>query len=133
MSTSKSSKWGSNWTIEKLNAFKKYVEAYLIIMDIHKNKYGWKTLYFDGFAGNGNCNRDNKMEEANASLLFDFGIDITETKVYKGAAERVLSIKKKFDYYYFIDLDGESLKKLQICILKDCRKFGSTLPKRLWL
>ena len=108
------SKWGSNWTIEKLDAFKKYVEAYLTIMDVYKNKYGWKTLYFDGFAGSGDCSRENdSIEPTDNSLFFDFGIEETETKIYKGAAERVLSIKKKFDYYYFIDLNSESLKKLK--------------------
>jgi len=114
ISKPKTSKWGSDWTIEKLDAFKKYVDAYLTIMDVYKDKYGWKTLYFDGFAGSGDCNRDNDSKEAtdNAHLL-DFGIDEAETEVYKGAAERVLSLKRKFDYYYFIDLNGESLKKLR--------------------
>ena len=55
-STPNSSTWGSNWTIVKLNAFKKYVEAYLTIMEVNK---------------------------------------------------------KKFDYYYFIDLNEELLRNLQ--------------------
>ena len=67
---SKSSKWGSDWTIKKLDAFKKYVEAYLTIMDANKNKYGWKTLYFDGFAGSGDRDRkDNLIETGDYSLL----------------------------------------------------------------
>jgi len=110
----KTSKWGSDWTIEKLEIFKKYVDAYLAIMDANKNKYGWKTLYFDGFAGSGDCSRGvNNVESINKSLFLDFGIEDAETLVYKGAAERVLSLKRKFDYYYFIDMDGESLNKLQ--------------------
>ena len=110
----KSSKWGNDWTIEKLEAFKKYVDAYLTIMDANKNKYGWKTLYFDGFAGSGDRDRkDDGIETENNSQLLDFNIEEDETNVYKGAAERVLNLKKKFDYYYFIDLEGKSLNKLK--------------------
>ena len=110
----KASKWGNDWTIEKLDAFKKYVEAYLTIMEVQKKKFGWKTLYFDGFAGSGDRNKDkDNIEKTDISSLFDFGIEESEIEVYKGAAERILGLKKKFDYYCFIDLDGESLKKLK--------------------
>ena len=112
--TTKSSKWGNAWTIEKLDAFKKYVEAYLTIMEVHKKKNSWATLYFDGFAGSGDRGDvGDDTAVTTDSLLLDFGIEDVETKVYKGSAERVLSLKKKFDYYYFIDLNGKSLKKLQ--------------------
>jgi three-Cys-motif partner protein len=114
ISKPKTSKWGSDWTIEKLDAFKKYVDAYLTIMDVYKKKHEWKTLYFDGFAGSGDCDRKNESKGVtDYSHLLDFGIEEAETEVYKGAAERVLSLKRKFDYYYFIDMDGDSLKKLQ--------------------
>ena len=110
----KSSKWGNNWTVEKLDAFKKYVEAYLTIMEVHKKKYNWKTLYFDGFAGSGDRSRsNNNIEDTKKSRLINFGIEEAETEIYEGAAERVLSLTKKFDYYYFIDLHEVSLKKLQ--------------------
>jgi three-Cys-motif partner protein len=113
-SNSKTSEWGSDWTIEKLNAFKKYVEAYLTIMEVNKKKYNWKTLYFDGFAGSEDRGENNGSKNtASNTKLFDFGIEKNETEIYKGAAERVLSINKKFDYYYFIDLKEESLKKLR--------------------
>jgi three-Cys-motif partner protein len=107
--------WGNSWTENKLNAFAKYVNAYLTIMDNNKMKYGWKTIYFDGFAGSGDLNKKGTPTptETNDSLLLDLGIDETEAKVYKGAAERVLNIRKKFDYYYFIDLNKNSLEKLQ--------------------
>ncbi|MCL2220197.1 MAG: three-Cys-motif partner protein TcmP [Chitinispirillia bacterium] len=107
-------KWGSDWTIAKLDAFKKYVDAYLTIMEVHKHKGNWLTLYFDGFAGSGDCGAEKGSVKAKAeSLLLDFGIEEADTEIYKGAAERVLELKKKFNYYYFIDLDEQSLKKLQ--------------------
>jgi len=113
-SRTKPQTWGNNWTEDKLSAFTKYVNAYLTIMDTNKSKYGWKTLYFDGFAGSGDLKKKgNATTEAVSPLLLELGIGEAETKVYKGAAERILSLQKKFDYYYFIDLNGESLKRLE--------------------
>ena len=43
-----SDEWGGQWTEQKLDAFTKYVEAYLTILGKHEY---WKTIYFDGFAG----------------------------------------------------------------------------------
>jgi three-Cys-motif partner protein len=98
--------WGGTWTEKKLDAFAKYVYAYLIIM---KNK-PWQTIYFDGFAGSGN-RKETKKNELYQQLL----ITEQEERVYKGAAERVLSLPNglKFDFHYFVDLKKESLDKLK--------------------
>jgi len=111
----KPTSWGNTWTENKLNAFTKYVNAYLTIMDNNKGKYGWKTIYFDGFAGSGDLKKKGALTpiETDDLFLLDFGIEEAETKIYKGAAERVLNIRKKFDYYYFIDLNKNSLERLQ--------------------
>ena len=110
-----SSPWGGLWTEEKLEAFEKYVNAYLTIMNSFREKNKWKLIYFDGFAGSGSRNEAKK--EANSDLLQelfrDFCIDEEELETYKGAAERVLSIPQRgFDFYYFVDKDKESSLKL---------------------
>lgn len=99
--------WGGNWTIKKLDAFAKYVAAYLTIMIKHPY---WKTIYFDGFAGSG----DRKMK-CDSSLYKQLLLNEEETETYKGAAERVLTLPNKlsFDFYYFIDTNSDSLKKLE--------------------
>lgn len=98
--------WGGPWTEKKLNAFSKYVWSYLSIMN--KNHF-WETIYFDGFAGSGT--RENQV---NDELMRQLKIT-EEERNYKGAAERVLSIKDLgFDYYYFIDKDESSLNKLKV-------------------
>lgn len=107
--------WGGQWTEEKLDAFEKYVNAYLTIMNTYRDKFNWKLIYFDGFAGSGS--RSEKEEEDDSVLLQDFFKDTIlekeELSVYKGAAERVLSIiQRGFDFYYFIDKDKESSLKL---------------------
>lgn len=113
---SEPSHWGGRWTEEKLDAFEKYVKAYLTIMNTFRDKCHWKLLYFDGFAGSGS--RIDRRKDSDSSLMLDFFNDdflkIEELNVYKGAAERVLSIPQRgFDYYYFIDKDEESSLKLK--------------------
>lgn len=110
-----SSSWGGLWTEEKLDAFEKYVNAYLTIMNKHRDKFQWKLIYFDGFAGSGSRNETEK--EADSELLQNlFKEDLLEKdelNVYKGAAERVLSIPQRgFNFYYFVDKDKESSLKL---------------------
>jgi three-Cys-motif partner protein len=99
--------WGGVWTEKKLDAFAKYVSAYLTIM---KKQPQWKTIYFDGFAGSGE--RKNKCKTPIYQGLF---ITEKEDKLYKGAAERVLTLPNNlsFDFHYFIDSNEESLRKLE--------------------
>jgi three-Cys-motif partner protein len=104
--------WGGSWTEKKLVAFAKYVKAYLAIMS--KCKY-WKTIYFDGFAGSGDrsISHDNKDYKDIYRELFDSESIPAEEIVYHGSAERVVRLSKKFDYYYFIDADKDSIESLK--------------------
>ncbi|MDY6256385.1 MAG: hypothetical protein SPL58_00160 [Bacteroidaceae bacterium] len=38
------SSWGGQWTEEKLDAFEKYVNAYLTIMNVYKERYRCKLI-----------------------------------------------------------------------------------------
>ena len=100
------SSWGGQWTEEKLDAFEKYVNAYLTIMNVYKERYRWKLIYFDGFAGSGFRNDDGSqpVSELMLDLFRDECIEEEELNTYKGAAERVLGIKQSgFDQYVFVD------------------------------
>ncbi|MCL6261469.1 three-Cys-motif partner protein TcmP [Aquiflexum sp. TKW24L] len=99
--------WGGPWTEKKLNAFSKYVWSYLTIL---KKYPQWKTIYFDGFAGSGSKESDEKTD-----LYQQLKISEDEERTYKGAAERILNLKDglSFDYYYFIDKNQSSLSKLK--------------------
>ncbi|MEX6687176.1 three-Cys-motif partner protein TcmP [Danxiaibacter flavus] len=104
--------WGGTWTHKKLQAFSKYVWAYLAIM----KKYNyWQTIYFDGFAGSGTRNKETKTE-----LYKQLSLTEDEENLYKGAAELILntSIEHQFDFYYFIDLNESSLEKLKATLQK---------------
>ncbi|HFA51978.1 MAG TPA: three-Cys-motif partner protein TcmP, partial [Bacteroidetes bacterium] len=105
--------WGGPWTEKKLDAFIKYVKAYLTIM----NKYHWKTIYFDGFAGSGE-RRMKKDDDGTNLSLFGFGNIILSNKeetVYQGAAERImrLPVPYKFDYYYFVEKNHKNIENLK--------------------
>lgn len=103
--------WGGNWTGTKLEAFENYVNAYLTIMNAQKKKYsGWPTtIYFDGFAGSGE--RISPTKEEN-NLFSDYLIE-EELAVYKGSAERVLSLNQRFEHYFFIDNDKKAIDNLK--------------------
>lgn len=108
--------WGGSWTERKLNAFSKYVRSYLTIMK--KYPY-WKTIYFDGFAGSG-----KREQRKNSNLIKLLKITEEEEQTYKGAAERVLSLPEPgFDYYYLIDKNEQSLRKLK-------EKFGKAFKDK---
>lgn len=111
-----SSSWGGVWTEEKLNAFEKYVNAYLTIMNKYRGQYDWKLIYFDGFAGSGSRNENTSSEDNQLmiDLIDEHQIAAEELTPYKGAAERVLNIAQDgFDFYYFIDKDAASSFQLQ--------------------
>lgn len=105
--------WGGKWTEEKLDAFEKYVKAYLTIMNKKRDAYGWKLLYFDGFAGSGTRNEEEEVQEVEQAIdLFGQEVTTEDLNVYQGAAERVVRVEgekmRSFDYYYFVDNSEEN-------------------------
>lgn len=103
--------WGGKWTIQKLDAFEKYVSAYLTIMNKNRDNYNWELIYFDGFAGSG-----SKKDDILNELLLDLFSEeeFEDLDVYKGSSERILQISQRgFDYYYFIDNDKNANKGLK--------------------
>lgn len=109
--------WGGPWTEKKLNAFSSYVWSYLTILKTQKQ---WKTIYFDGFAGSGTRTKTNSETYNQLSITKE------DENIYKGAAERVLTLKDDllFDFYYFIDTNASSLSKLEekLNVLPNVRK-----------
>lgn len=106
----------SSWTERKLEAFEKYVGAYLDIMHSQRPKYnGWpqKIIYFDGFAGSGVNKYDDSNGKINENQMYLLDIKKEEEDVYKGSAERVVRFNKKFDQYFFVDLDSNAIKTLE--------------------
>lgn len=92
-------KFGGDWTENKIEILSEYAKAYLTIMNRYADKYNWKLLYFDGFAGSGQITKGN----------------YEDLKVIIGAAIRILEIDnpRPFDMYYFVEKEPENFKQLQ--------------------
>lgn len=113
------SSWGGTWTEQKLDTFESYVRAYLTIMNTRRDKYNWKLIYFDGFAGSGTRTVEDKLEEDKSviSLFGEENVEKRELSVYQGAAERIVRLEERmrgFDFYYFIDKEEENCTKLEL-------------------
>ncbi len=115
----KNQDWGGSWTVKKLDAFEKYVNAYLSIMEI--NSF-WKTIYFDGFAGSGEVQRRNNKELIEQLCLIE-----DEQNVYRGAAERIVGLDKKFSFYYFIEKNDSAREKLKVKLIEKAPNLESCL------
>ncbi|WP_337069888.1 three-Cys-motif partner protein TcmP, partial [Pontibacter sp. 13R65] len=117
-------KFGGVWTQRKIEIFMEYVNAYLTIM----NKYSFKLIYFDGFAGCGTIDISQaekpKLDLGNSNTLIE------------GVATKVIGSEhlKQFDIYYLVELDevkcqvlASSLKakfptKRIHCVFDDCNE-----------
>lgn len=119
MAEKKNNGWGGDWTEQKLDTFESYVRAYLTIMNVYRDKFHWKLLYFDGFAGCGTRSEEEQKEETQHTLdIFgEENVNAQELQVYQGAAERVVRLEDQmrgFDFYYFIDLLEENCARLEL-------------------
>jgi three-Cys-motif partner protein len=92
-------KFGGNWTENKIEILVEYAKAYLKIMNDYALDYNWKLLYFDGFAGSGIIENNNKEDQ----------------KIIIGAARRILEIDnpRAFDYYHFVELNNNNVSLLR--------------------
>lgn len=104
-------KFGGDWTEKKLNAFVKYVQAYLKILNRAKKKYNWETIYFDGFAGSG-----KRKLLTDETEFFQYSLHETEEDsfLYEGSVSRILELQPPFifDWYYFIDTNRRHISNL---------------------
>lgn len=109
--------WGGPWTEQKLDCFESYVRAYLTIMNQYRDKFNWKLIYFDGFAGCGDREQRTKGETKMVDIFGKENVSQQDLNVYQGAAERVVRLEntmRGFDFYYFIDKYEDNLTKLEM-------------------
>lgn len=104
--------FGGNWTEKKLDAFVKYVIAYLTILNKYKTQYNWQTIYFDGFAGSGKRTIYKDEDLFSQNVL---GEDEDEFFIYEGSVSKILKLEHPFifDWYYFIDSNRKYILNLK--------------------
>ena len=90
-------RFGGDWTIEKLDIFIQYLDAYLTALKYQK----FGKIYIDAFAGTGSITtRDGSQE-------------------ISGSARLALSSKIKFDAYYFIEADKFKAGRLESMVKEE--------------
>jgi three-Cys-motif partner protein len=108
--------FGGDWTEEKLERIRKYLNAYMQIFTKNERASYYTTYYVDAFAGTGY--RDVKTEKGEvAESLFDNATDIETLEsdaasLQKGSARVALEIALPFKNYVFIEKKAEFVESL---------------------
>lgn len=104
--------FGSQWTSEKLQILRAYLNAYLLAL---KNQ-PFRKIYVDGFAGSGYIQQPiSKIDISSESQLsfFDDFKDENYERLIEGSAKVVLGIDPGFDEYVFIEKKASNVDKLE--------------------
>lgn len=110
-------RFGGQWTEQKLEALKRYLDAYRLIFEQNQKAQYFKTIYIDAFAGTG----ERKTNDADAEPTALFASDeLPELEDYKkGSARIALELTSPFDEYIFIDKNREHASHLEATINSD--------------
>lgn len=108
----KGSRFGGEWTLQKLHIIDEYLKSYSIVLQNLKVK----KIYIDGFAGSGKTELKNKDLDDNGFLpqIID---ESSRPSVVEGSA--LLSLKYNFDEYYFLELDTTRIADLKQNIIEN--------------
>lgn len=88
-------RFGGNWTVEKLDILERYLDAYTTAL---KNR-PFKLVYVDAIAGSGQVHLGSPDPDASALM--------------SGSAERAVHINNRpFDCLYFVEKSAESCREL---------------------
>lgn len=104
-------RFGGQWTELKLDALKRYLNAYRLIFEQNEKARHFKTIYIDAFAGTG----ERKAVEVSADEpnLFDSD-ELPELDEYKkGSARIALELASPFHEYIFIDKKKDHASHLE--------------------
>lgn len=104
-------KFGSIWTVEKLDALKDYLISYLTIMKKHPF---FKTWYIDAFAGTGMI----EMDCIEPITLFDENVIGEINQFISGSVKNALDLEPSFDNYMFIEKDKKCFSELERTVEK---------------
>lgn len=117
-------RFGGQWTEQKLDALKRYLNAYRLIFEQNEKAQYFKTIYIDAFAGTGE--RRATDADTEATVLFSSD-ELPELEDYqKGSARIALELSSPFDEYIFIDKKQEHARHLEATI---GREYSQLAPR----
>ncbi|MBO9363959.1 MAG: three-Cys-motif partner protein TcmP [Roseiflexus sp.] len=103
--------FGGNWTTDKLERVRKYLEAYMTIFSGNERARKLTPIYVDAFAGTGY--RTPASQPPPDNPLFP-ELEEPETEAFlKGSARIALEVEPPFKRYLFIERDPERAKELE--------------------
>ncbi len=101
---SRDHRFGGQWTAEKLERVRKYLEAYTKIFTVNERAKHLRTMYVDAFAGSGH--RVPSTGTGPGTLPLPTSQPDPEALEYqKGSAAIALEVEPGFDSYLFIETD----------------------------
>lgn len=102
--------FGGDWTSEKLERVRKYLQAYTTIFNKNLGARYYHTIYLDAFAGTGyRTPRRSRSEE----FLFLEGLEEDSNQAFlKGSARIALEVEPPFKEYVFIEQDTDYAREL---------------------
>lgn len=103
--------FGGDWTTDKLESLRKYLEAYMIIFTRNLRARALRTSFVDAFAGTGY--RVRERGEVEQALLLPELAEPEAQEFLKGSARIALEIAHPFDNYLFIERDPHRVKELE--------------------
>jgi three-Cys-motif partner protein len=106
---STSHQFGGDWTVEKLDRVRKYLQAYTTIFNANPRAQKLHTIYVDAFAGTGYHNP--KHGSADSLPMLEVMGEDTQTFL-KGSARIALEVEPPFKEYGFIEHDPEYAHEL---------------------
>ena len=102
--------FGGDWTKEKLEILKGYLESYSSAL---KNQ-NFKRIYIDAFSGTGYINVPRrKADNENQNFLFSDMRDSKAEDFFAGSAKIALEVDIPFDKYIFVEKSPSRSKHLQ--------------------
>jgi three-Cys-motif partner protein len=101
--------FGGDWTSEKLQRIRKYLQAYTKIFSANPRAQKLHTIYLDAFAGTGYRNSPRSKAD---SILFLEGFEEDNQAFLKGSARIALEVEPPFKEYVFIERDQEYANEL---------------------
>ncbi|MHB8562629.1 MAG: three-Cys-motif partner protein TcmP [Acidiferrobacteraceae bacterium] len=107
----KKQQFGGNWTQEKLERVRKYLQAYTTIFANNPRAKKLKPIYVDAFAGSGYRTRDG--QQPSIPDLFPEFVEADTQAFIKGSARIALEVDPPFKGYLFIEQDQEYAQELQ--------------------
>jgi three-Cys-motif partner protein len=104
-----SHQFGGDWTNDKLERVRKYLQAYTTIFNANPRAQKLHTIYVDAFAGTGY--RISKSDHAE-EVSFLEEVEEDKQAFLKGSARIALEVEPSFKEYIFIERDPDYVPEL---------------------